>query len=90
MSTIGNMCYDQISISTSGIFPNVCTFCGSVRKSLGKGKRELLGACETDSAEAAIRDAALILNDDEMLAKISGVIIHANVHISTGLIHMTK
>ena len=55
---------NQLSTSTSGIFPDACTCCGSFRKSLGKGKRELLGACKTDSAEAAIRDAALILNDD--------------------------
>lgn len=44
----------QPSTSTSGIFPDVCTFCDSVRKSLGKGKQESLGACETDSAKAAI------------------------------------
>ena len=70
---------NQLTTSTSGIFPNVCTFCGFVRKSLGKGKRELLGACETDSAEAAIRDAALILNDDQDDQE--SIIIVASVYI---------
>ena len=68
---------NEPSTSESGIFPAVCTLCGSVSKSRGKRKRGVLGACETNSAEAAIKDAALKLEDDEMLAKISGIDLKA-------------
>ena len=38
-----------------------------------KGKRESLGSCEVDSAEANIKQAALILNNEIMLDRISGI-----------------
>ena len=52
-------------------------FCGHVTKSLGQNEKEHLGSCEVDSAEDNIHDAAQILGDNEMLAKISGVDLKA-------------
>lgn len=58
--------------ASTGIFPHVCLFCDNATKSLGKDKsKEQLGGCETISAAENIKEAAMILNDYGMLAKIA-------------------
>lgn len=56
--------------SSSGVFRSECLFCGLVSK--GK-KREQLGNCESLEAAEKIKEAAEILNDKEMITKISNV-----------------
>ena len=61
------------STTTAGIFTRQCMFCNQVRKRKKAGNEEELGACETKEAERRIREAARVLKDDRILAKISGV-----------------
>ena len=61
------------STTTAGIFTRQCLFCNQVRKRKKAGSEEELGACETKEAERRIREAARVLKDDKILAKISGV-----------------
>ena len=61
------------STSSSGVFQKECIFCNSITKSLGKGRRESLGSCETENAEQSIRNAVEILHDELILAKIAGI-----------------
>ena len=53
-------------------FQRSCLSCGHVQKG-AKGKNEVLGSCLTEMAEKLIKDAAAILKDDAMLAKICGI-----------------
>ena len=63
----------ETSSSGVGIFPPKCLFCGHAKKSEGRYGKEILGNCETEEAAKTIYDAAVALNDHEMLAKISGI-----------------
>ena len=56
--------------STSGVFKMRCIFCNKAQKK-NKGQKENLGCCETLVAEQNIKDAALLLDDQPMLTKIS-------------------
>ena len=60
------------STSSTGVFQRSCLFCGHVQKG-AKGKKEVLGSCLTEMAEKRIKDAAVILQDDMMLAKICDI-----------------
>lgn len=62
-----------VNASTAGIFPRQCLFCNQVRKRKKGGGEEELGACETKDAAGNIQEAARVLKDDKILAKISGV-----------------
>ena len=57
----------------TGIFAAKCLFCGVVKKSKGQFQKEGLGSCETGDSAKAIYDAATKLNDQQMLARISGI-----------------
>uniref|UniRef100_UPI00358DFCB3 uncharacterized protein isoform X1 n=2 Tax=Myxine glutinosa TaxID=7769 RepID=UPI00358DFCB3 len=59
--------------NTSGIFPQVCLFCGQRQLSRGRHSKESLGSCETLEAENSIRKAATALEDNRLLSKITGV-----------------
>ena len=52
--------------------PTKCIFCNKVTKSSGKDKREYLGSLEVESSEVKIKEAAVKLQDNVLLAKISG------------------
>lgn len=58
--------------STSGIFSPNCLFCGNIKKRK-KGVHELPGACETLEACQSIQEAAIIVDDSNILSKVSGV-----------------
>ena len=58
--------------TSSGIFKPVCIFCGCERKTV-RHKVEFLGNCETREAQDAITNAAMLLQDNDMLAKISHI-----------------
>lgn len=64
---------DHPQNTSTGLFDNKCLFCNSFSKSLGKGNRELVGRCETDEAEKKIKEAAEVLQDNPMLARLGGV-----------------
>jgi hypothetical protein len=67
------MNFDLPNTSSSGVFSAVCLFCENVTKYQGRGKREYLGSCETEIASKSIFDAAIILDDDNVLSKIAGI-----------------
>ena len=58
--------------SSSGVYEPKCIFCNKVTKSSGKDKREYLGSLEVESSEVKIKVAAVKLQDNVLLAKISG------------------
>ncbi len=45
----------------------------TITKSLGRGQKETLGSCITDKAEVSIKEAANVLQDHMMLARLAGV-----------------
>lgn len=58
--------------TSSGVFPRVCLFCNCATKSLGRDKgKEPLGGCEMISVADSIKEAAKIVNDYKLLAKIA-------------------
>ncbi|MCG7875152.1 MAG: hypothetical protein N0C90_02335 [Candidatus Thiodiazotropha endolucinida] len=58
----------------SGIFEAKCIFCNCIRKYKGPHqKMEQLGSSEAPDAESTIKDAARILDDQEMITKIGSV-----------------
>ena len=59
--------------STSGIFPHTCLFCKNTRKKKKGGAVELLGSCETLEAGKRIQEAAVILQDANILSKVAGI-----------------
>lgn len=63
----------HITTTSTGVFQKTCLFCKAVTKSLGKGKKESLGSCETDQAEESIKKAAETLQDGPMLAQLGGL-----------------
>ena len=64
------------SATTSGVLPKVCIFCNMARKKK-KGKELLLISCEYDSPEFRVKEAAEILEDKTMLAKIESIGFHS-------------
>ena len=64
---------EHTEASSTGIFEKKCLFCNSITKSLGKGKREVLGTCMTDMGEESIKNAAELAQDNVMLAKLGGL-----------------
>lgn len=61
------------STSAVGIFEPICIFCKKNRKTQGRNKPEETPAhLETKQGGQSIEDAARLLNDQELLAKISG------------------
>ena len=54
------------------VYEPKCNFCNKVTKSSGKEKREYLGSLEVESSEVKIKEAAVKLQDNVLLAKISG------------------
>ena len=58
--------------SNTGVLPRVCTLCGKKQRRRD-GKLEDVGACETDTAEMSIKEAAVALKDDAMLAKFGNI-----------------
>ena len=65
-------CGSSPSTSTSVFFAKRCIFCDSNRRNRGSNL-EKLSACETESAERSIKEAANALHDDIMLAKTAGI-----------------
>lgn len=64
------------SATTSGVLPKVCIFCNMARKKK-KGKELLLIRCEYDSPEFRVKEAAEVLEDKKMLAKIGSIGFHS-------------
>ena len=58
--------------SSTCIFPVVCLLCNTVRRHK-KEKFEFLGSCETKEAAESIQNAARVLVDEQIFAKIAGV-----------------
>ena len=58
--------------SSSGVYEPKCIFCNKVTKSSGKDKREYLGSLEVESSEVKIKEAAVKLQDNVLLAVFSG------------------
>lgn len=62
---------DEVTLSSTGVFPRLCLFCNNKTKYAGKGKaKEQLGSCETVESASAIKKAATILKDEVMQARI--------------------
>ena len=59
--------------TSQGLFPAACIFCNKSRKRKKNNVDEELGSCETKDGERRIRQAIEMLNDKELLPKISGV-----------------
>jgi len=66
----------QLKVSSSGVLPKVCIFCSKARKKV-EGKEQPLTSCEYDSVEKNIKEAAQVLNDNDMLVKIGNVGFHS-------------
>ena len=60
------------STSSTEAFQRSCLFCDHVQNE-AKWKKEVLGSWLTEMGEKRIKDAAAILKDDAMLAKICGI-----------------
>ena len=56
----------------SGVFPPCFTFCNLGRKTVNR-KIEVVGNCETEEAQEAIKNAAKILKDEEFQTKYNNV-----------------
>ena len=68
---------EHSTTSSSGVYEPKCIFCNKVTKSSGKDKREYLGSLEVESSEVKIKEAAVKLQDNVLLAKISGQDLNA-------------
>jgi len=66
----------QLEVSSSGVLPKVCIFCNKARKKV-RGKEQPLTSCEYDSAEKNTKEAAHVLNDNDMLVKMGNVGFHS-------------
>ena len=62
----------DLNTSHSGIFPAKCLFCSHEKRYRG-GNTELLGSCETESAETSIKNAAKTLHDERILVQTAGI-----------------
>ena len=51
---------------------STCIFCGNSRRTVNR-KIENIGRCETREAEHSVKEAATILQDTDLLAKIGEV-----------------
>ena len=64
------------SATICGVLPKVCIFCNMTRKQ--KKRKELpLISCEYDSSEFSVKEAAELLDDRIMLAKIGSIGFHS-------------
>ena len=63
-------------MSSFGVLPKVCIFCNKARKKV-RGKEQPLSSCEYDSVQRNIKEAAQVLNDNDMLVKIGNVGFHS-------------
>ena len=61
--------------TSTGVLEPKSIFCNKLRKKI-KGKEQPLINCEFDSAEISVKDAARVLNDGPMLAKIGNIGFH--------------
>ena len=63
------------AVSTSGLFPQVCIFCPPNALFIKKKglNREKPAKCETRDAQDKIKNAASVLHDEQLLAKIEDV-----------------
>jgi len=66
----------QLKVSSSGVLPKVCIFCSKARKKV-EGNEQPLTSSEYDSVEKNIKEAAQVLNDNDMLVKIGNVGFHS-------------
>ena len=66
------------STSSSGIFEHKCIFCNKVRKKISRDKpEELPTSVQYDHGQNSIQEAAKSLQDSDLLAKISGLVLIA-------------
>lgn len=68
----GDTTRHEESLSTSGILPRECLFCGQLKKKK-KNTVEHMGSCETLDAADSIQNAAKKLMDRNILGKIAGI-----------------
>jgi hypothetical protein len=84
----------HLPVSNTGVFPELCLFCSSSKKSSGKHKtKEVLGNCETVACAQIIQDAVQILCDEQLLANISGIDLiskEAKYHLSCKKLYLQR
>ena len=62
----------RTAVTSTGVFENACIFCNKIRKKR-RGEDIRLGQCEYDSPECNVVEAANILKDSVMLAKVGSI-----------------
>ena len=73
--TVKKVLRSQVShheATSSGVFTSTCIFCGNSRRTMNR-KIENIGRCKTREAEHSVKEAATILQDTDLLAKIGEV-----------------
>ena len=63
---------EQHKPTTTGVLPPICIFCNKVRREI-KDKEVSLINCEFDRTQKSVKEAARILNDGPLLAKIGDI-----------------
>ena len=68
--------HQQLPTTSSGVLLQICIFCNKKRKTKNRTEVPLV-SCEYNSSEGNIKEAARILQDELMLAKIGSIGFHS-------------